>query len=122
MRISGPRSGALLDALCRRRSAPLVASLRALRGEGGDLLDRALVLWFPAPHSYTGEDSAELDLHGGRAVLNAVADALVAQGARPAEPGEFTRRAFLNGRMDLIEAEAIGDLVAAETTGQRGQA
>jgi tRNA modification GTPase len=122
IRISGPRSGALLDALCRRRSAPLVASLRALRGEGGDLLDRALVLWFPAPHSYTGEDSAELHLHGGRAVLNAVADALVAQGARPAEPGEFTRRAFLNGRMDLVEAEAVADLVEAETAAQRVQA
>ena len=96
--------------------------MRALRGTDGDLLDRALVLWFPAPHSYTGEDSAEFSLHGGRAVLNAVADALVAQGARPAEPGEFTRRAFLNGRMDLVEAEAVADLVEAETSAQRAQA
>ena len=86
------------------------------------MLDRALVLWFPAPHSYTGEDSAELHLHGGRAVLSAVADALVVLGARPAEPGEFTRRAFLNGRMDLVEAEAVADLVEAETSAQRVQA
>jgi tRNA modification GTPase len=108
--------------LCRRRPAPRVASLRTLRDETGETLDRALVLWFPAPHSYSGEDSAELHLHGGRAVLHGVADALVALGARPAEPGEFTRRAFLNGRMDLVEAEAVADLVEAETAAQRVQA
>lgn len=122
MRISGDRSGAVLDALCRRRPAPRMASLRALRSTEGELLDRALVLWFPTPHSYTGEDSAELHLHGGRAILNAVAGALVTLGARPAEPGEFTRRAFLNGRMDLVEAEAVADLVEAETAAQRAQA
>ena len=65
--------------------------------EGAELLDQALVLWFPGPASYTGEDSAELHLHGGPAVIAGVAEALVAAGARPAEPGEFTRRAFLNG-------------------------
>jgi tRNA modification GTPase len=81
-----------------------------------------MVVWLPAPGSYTGEDSAELYLHGGRAVLAGVADALVALGARPAEPGEFTRRAFLNGRMDLTEAEAVHDLIAAETEAQRRQA
>ena len=122
MRISGERSGAVLDALCRRRPAARVASLRALRTGAGEPLDRALVLWFPGPHSYTGEDGAELHLHGGRAVVNAVADALVALGARPADPGEFTRRAFQNGRMDLVEAEAVADLVEAETAAQRVQA
>ena len=81
-----------------------------------------MVVWLPGPGSYTGEDSAELYLHGGRAVLMGVADALVALGARPAEPGEFTRRAFLNGRMDLTEAEAVHDLIAAETEAQRRQA
>ena len=81
-----------------------------------------MVVWLPGPGSYTGEDSAELFLHGGRAVLTGVADALVALGARPAEPGEFTRRAFLNGRMDLTEAEAVHDLIAAETEAQRRQA
>jgi len=81
-----------------------------------------MVLWMPGPDSYTGEDSAELYLHGGRAVLDGVADALVSLGLRPADPGEFTRRAFLNGRMDLIEAEAVHDLVASETAEQRRQA
>ncbi|HEY1412732.1 MAG TPA: tRNA uridine-5-carboxymethylaminomethyl(34) synthesis GTPase MnmE, partial [Rhodopila sp.] len=75
-----------------------------------------------APNTYTGEDCAELHLHGGRAVIHGVADALATTGLRPAEPGEFTRRAFLNGRMDLVEAEAVHDLVAAETEAQRRQA
>lgn len=121
LRLSGPRTGPILDALCRRRPAPRHAALRALR-HGPDLLDRALVLWFPGPASYTGEDSAELHLHGGQAVIEAVADALVAHGARPAEPGEFTRRAFGNGRLDLLEAEGIADLIDAETQAQRRQA
>ncbi|NVN13404.1 tRNA uridine-5-carboxymethylaminomethyl(34) synthesis GTPase MnmE, partial [Nguyenibacter vanlangensis] len=105
---------------------PRQASLRGLwrRAAGAEpvLLDRALVLWFPAPRSYTGEDSAELHLHAGPAVIAGVADALVALGARPAEPGEFTRRAFTNGRLDLIEAEGIADLIDAETEAQRRQA
>lgn len=122
MRISGPDSGAILRGLIGGLSPPRRASLRRLRNAAGEELDHALVLWLPAPASYTGEDSAELHLHGGRAVIEGVADALVALGARPAEAGEFTRRAFLNGRMDLIEAEAIGDLVEAETSAQRAQA
>jgi tRNA modification GTPase len=81
-----------------------------------------MVVWLPGPGSYTGEDSAELYLHGGRAVLTGVADAIVFLGARPAEAGEFTRRAFLNGRMDLTAAEAVHDLIAAETAAQRRQA
>ena len=100
-----------------------MASLRRLRHpDTGETLDRALVLWFPAPGSYTGEDSAELHLHGGPAVVAGVAEALVAAGARPAEPGEFTRRAFVNGKLDLTAAEGIADLVAAETAAQRRQA
>lgn len=122
MRISGPASGAVLGALAGRLPAPRRASLRRLRDADGAELDRALVLWLPGPGSYSGEDAAELHLHGGRAVIAGVADALVALGARPAEAGEFTRRAFLNGRMDLIEAEAVGDLVEAETSAQRAQA
>ncbi len=122
LRLSGPEAGLILDRICGGRPAARRASLRGLRNKDGDLLDRGLVLWFPAPGSYTGEDSAELHLHGGRAVLNAVADALVQAGGRPAEPGEFTRRAFLNGRMDLTEAEGVADLVAAETESQRRQA
>ena len=121
LRISGTQAGWILDQMCRR-PAPRLAALRALRGLDGDVLDRALVLWLPGPGSYTGEDSVELHLHGGRAVLSAVSDTLVALGARPAEAGEFTRRAFLNGRMDLVEAEAVADLIEAETNAQRRQA
>ncbi len=121
LRISGQHSSAFLGLLCGKLPEPRRASLRALRIKGA-LLDRAVVLWLPGPGSYTGEDSGELYLHGGRAVLAAVSEALVILGARPAEAGEFTRRAFLNGRMDLIEAEGIADLIAAETEAQRIQA
>lgn len=86
------------------------------------IIDDGLLLWFPAPASFTGEDVAELHVHGGRAVWQALAAALVAAGGRPAEPGEFTRRAFGNGKLDLTQAEAIADLVAAETEAQRRQA
>jgi len=122
MRLSGPASRAMLAALCGRVPPPRRASFRRLHDADGAELDQGVVLWLPGPGSYTGEDAAELFLHGGRAVLHGVADALVAWGARPAEPGEFTRRAFLNGRMDLIEAEAVHDLIAAEKDAQRRQA
>ncbi|PHK94811.1 tRNA uridine-5-carboxymethylaminomethyl(34) synthesis GTPase MnmE [Pseudoroseomonas rhizosphaerae] len=123
LRLSGPGSGPILERLAGARPAPRMASLRRLRDPAtAELLDEALVIWFPAPRSYTGEDAAELHLHGGRAVLEGVTAALLACGARPAEPGEFTRRAFLNGRMDLTEAEGIADLIAAETAAQRRQA
>jgi tRNA modification GTPase len=97
--------------------------LAELRDINGAALDRALVLWFPGPATATGEDLAELHLHGGRAVVAAVAAALAAMpGLRAAEAGEFTRRAFLNGRIDLAEAEGLADLLAAETESQRVQA
>jgi tRNA modification GTPase len=86
------------------------------------VLDQALVTVFPAPHSFTGDDCVELSLHGGRAVLAAVSEALVRLGVRPAEPGEFSRAAFLNGKLDLLQAEAIADVIAAETEAQRRQA
>ncbi|UYH51037.1 tRNA uridine-5-carboxymethylaminomethyl(34) synthesis GTPase MnmE [Candidatus Kirkpatrickella diaphorinae] len=122
MRISGPRSRAILQNLCSGAlPAPRRASLRRLRHQS-DILDEAVVLWLPGPHSYTGEDGAELHLHAGPAVIDAVSEALVAHGARPAEPGEFTRRAVLHQRLDLIQAEAIADLVAAESQMQRQQA
>ncbi len=123
LRISGPEAGTTVSALCSGRlPQPRVASLRRLHDAAGVMLDQALVLWLPGPGTYTGEDSAELHLHGGRAVIEGVASALVAAGLRPAEPGEFTRRAFLNGRMDLVQAEAVHDLIAAETEAQRRQA
>jgi tRNA modification GTPase len=97
--------------------------LRSLRASGGDLLDRALILWLPGPASVTGEDMAELHLHGGRAVVAAVLAALDAvPGLRPASAGEFTRRALEHGRIDLAEAEGLADLLTAETESQRRQA
>ena len=123
LRLSGPRAGAILARLAGGLPRPRTASLRRLRDPvTTEALDQALVLWFPGPGSYTGEDSAELHLHGGPAVIAAVGGALAALGARPAEPGEFTRRAFLNGRMDLTAAEGIADLIDAETEAQRRQA
>lgn len=124
MRLSGGGTREALGALLGGRlPRPREASLRRLRHpRSNETLDQALVLWFPAPRSYTGEDAAELHLHGGPAVIAAVAEALTAAGARPAEPGEFTRRAFVNGRLDLTEAEGIADLIAAETEAQRRQA
>ncbi len=122
LRLSGPPTRAALIALCGPMPRPRQATLRRLRDNRGDVLDHALVLWMPGPRSYTGEDCAELHLHGGHAVVDAVSHALIEHGLRPAEPGEFSRRSFLNGRMDLLEAEAVADLVAADTEAQRRQA
>ena len=123
VRLSGSRSGEVVMRLAGRIPAPRRAVLSRLRcPRDGEVLDQALVLWFPGPGSYTGEDAAELHLHGGTAILAGVTDALVALGCRPAEPGEFTRRAFLHGKLDLTQAEAIGDLISAETAVQRRQA
>lgn len=122
VRLSGPKAGLALSRLCGRRPSPRRASLRRLRDAEGATLDQALVLWFPGPASYTGEDSAELHLHGGPAVVAGVLQALAALGLRLAEPGEFTRRAFENDRLDLAQAEGVADLVEAETEAQRRQA
>lgn len=121
-RISGAGTAGAITALCGTLPLPRRAMVRALRDADGELLDRAMVLWLPGPQSYSGEDFAELHVHAGRAVIDAVADRLAALGLRPAEPGEFTRRAFLNGKLDLVSAEAVHDLVAAETDAQRRQA
>jgi tRNA modification GTPase len=122
LRLSGQRTQRVVESLCGGCPSPRRASLRELRDGCGELLDQGIVIWLPGPATYTGEDVAEFHLHGGRAVLDGVADALVELGLRVAAPGEFSRRAFLNGRLDLIQAEAVGDLVAAETAGQRRQA
>ena len=121
IRLSGPGVDAALIGLGAGGLTPRLASLRTLRHDG-EMVDQALVLRFPGPNSYTGEDSAELHLHGGRAVVEAASRALIALDVRPAEPGEFTRRAFQNGRMDLAQAEAVADLIDAETTAQKAQA
>ena len=123
VRVSGPAAQAALKALAGRVPAPRRASLARLRDGGGALLDEALVLWFPGPATATGEDLAEFHCHGGRAVIAAVEDALATlRGVRRAEPGEFTRRAFANGRIDLAEAEGLADLLSAETELQRAAA
>ncbi|WP_295195529.1 tRNA uridine-5-carboxymethylaminomethyl(34) synthesis GTPase MnmE [uncultured Brevundimonas sp.] len=121
IRLSGPGVEAALTALGATRLKPRMASVRDL-SHGGDHIDQALVLRFVGPNSYTGEDAAELHLHGGRAVVEAASRALIALGLRPADPGEFTRRAFQNGRMDLAQAEAVADLIDAETSAQARQA
>jgi tRNA modification GTPase len=121
VRLSGPQTARAVSDLAGRLPAARKASLRRLRSEGVTL-DEALVLWFPAPGSYTGEDSAELHLHGGIAVVEGVQQALLARGLRLAEPGEFTRRAFENGKLDLAQAEGVADLVDAQTEAQARQA
>ena len=124
LRVSGPDAGACLSAIAGGLPQPRRASFRAFRDpQGGALIDRGLALWFPGPGSATGEDLAELHVHGGRAVTAAMLAAVLATpGVRLAEPGEFTRRAFIAGRMDLAEAEGLADLLDAETEAQRRQA
>lgn len=123
VRISGPDAHRIVGGLCRQPlPSARTAALRALRQPDGMLIDRALVMWFAAPATATGENMAELHCHGGRAVVAAVERALEGLGCRKAEAGEFTRRAFRNGRMDLAEAEGLADLLAAETELQRAAA
>ncbi len=123
VRVSGAHAADAVRALAGRLPPPRHASLADLTDTTGAPLDRALILWFPGPNTATGEDLAEFHLHGGRAVVAAVEAALTAlPGLRRAEAGEFTRRAFLNGRIDLAEAEGLADLLAAETESQRVQA
>lgn len=120
VRISGPAAGEVLRRMAGRLPEPRHASLAALRAADAALLDRAMILWLPGPRTVTGDDVVELHLHGGRAVVDAVLRSLGAQpGLRQALPGEFTRRAFENGRIDLNEAEGLADLLAAETESQR---
>lgn len=124
IRISGPAAGAVLDRMAPPRPRPRVAAFRTIRHPAtGEPLDQALVLYFAGPRSETGEDMAELQVHGGPAVVAAVLDALSGiGGCRLAEPGEFARRAFENGKLDLTAAEGLADLVDAETEAQRRQA
>src|ERR1700736_4787142 len=123
VRLSGAQARTALAALAGRVPAPRMASRVLLRDTNQQPIDDALVLWFPAPASATGEDLAEFHVHGGRAVLAALFAALSAfEHVRAAEPGEFTRRAFENGKLDLTEAEALDDLIHADTDRQRRQA
>jgi tRNA modification GTPase len=123
LRISGPDCARAVSRVAGNLPQPRVAKRgHFIDPATGEQLDDGLVLWFPGPHSATGEDVAELHVHGSRAVLAAIMQVLRRLGLRLAEPGEFTRRAFLNGKLDLLQAEAIADLAAAETEAQRRQA
>ncbi len=122
-RVSGPDAGSMLLSLSGRTDLPVPRHAQRVRlRHGGEDVDDALALWFPAPRSFTGEDVVELHVHGGRAIAQALSAALVELGGRPAGPGEFSKRAFLSGKLDLTEAEAIADLVDSETAAQRRQA
>ena len=123
VRISGPLVRFVLETTIGHVPKPRRAALRTVHGERGEAIDRGLVLFFPAPASFTGEDVAEFQLHGGRAVVAAFLAFLAPHtGLRLAEAGEFTRRAFDNGQLDLTEAEGLADLISAETEAQRRQA
>ena len=125
LRLSGPAAGGAVERLTAAPlPAPRRAGLRAVSDpKSGEVVDRGLVLWFPGPNSFTGEDLAELHLHGGPAVIAAAVDALTGLGSlRPAEAGEFTRRAFDAGKLDLTQVEGLADLISAETEAQRRQA
>src|SRR5438874_7305666 len=123
VRVSGPQAGAALTSLAGRIPMPRMATRALLRDAKRQPIDDAVVLWFPGPASATGEDVAEFHVHGGRAVLAALFAALSGfADVRAAEPGEFTRRAFENGKLDLTEAEGLDDLIHADTDRQRRQA
>src|SRR3954467_1431019 len=123
VRVSGSQAGQMLTALAGKLPSPRMAARALLRDVGQRPIDDAVVLWFPGPASATGEDVAEFHVHGGRAVLAALFAALSNfENVRAAEPGEFTRRAFENGKLDLTEAEALDDLIHADTDRQRSQA
>ncbi len=123
IRVSGPQTRMAVERLCGQLPTPRLAQFATLRDLDGSAIDESVTLWFPGPHSATGEDVAEFHVHGGRAVIAAMFDALGAiDGLRPAEPGEFTRRAFENGKLDLTEAEGLDDLIHADTDRQRRQA
>lgn len=113
MRVSGPSARDFLEAIAAPVPKARHAAFRRFRGGDDDTLDEGLVLWFPAPHSFTGEDVVEFQGHGGPVVMDRLLRRLTGLGARLARPGEFSERAFLNGRLDLAQAEAVADLIAA---------
>jgi tRNA modification GTPase len=123
IRVSGPRARDILTALVGPLPQARVGDLRLIRNpKDGALIDAGLALWFPGPASFTGEDTAELQVHGGKAVVAAILDAVGRGGARLARPGEFARRSFQNGKLDLTQVEGLADLIAAETEAQQRQA
>src|SRR6202045_1540092 len=123
VRLSGSQAGMVLTALAGKIPVPRMATRVLLRDGTGQPIDDAVILWFPGPASATGEDVAEFHVHGGRAVLTALFSVFSSfENVRGAEPGEFTRRAFENGKLDLTEAEGLDDLIHADTDRQRRKA
>ncbi|WFP77046.1 tRNA uridine-5-carboxymethylaminomethyl(34) synthesis GTPase MnmE [Mesorhizobium sp. WSM4906] len=120
IRISGPNTRFVVETIAGGGVKDRFTTLRKLKASDGSIIDHGLVLFFPGPGSFTGEDVAEFHVHGSRAVAAKMLETIVGfEGVRHAEPGEFTRRAFLNGKLDLVETEALADLVNAETEAQR---
>ena len=115
VRVSGPRLGSLVAALVGNQLPPRQAVLSEFRDSRGEVIDQGLALFFPAPRSYTGEDVLELQGHGGPVVLQQLLKRCLELGARPAQPGEFTQRAYLNDKIDLAQAESVADLISAAT-------
>ena len=119
IRISGGQAIAIVDDIfCGKQPLSLVGSHRAVYGnivENGRVIDDVVVTIFKAPHTYTGEDIVEISAHGSRYIINRIISAITSRGARMAEAGEFTRRAFLAGRLDLSQAEAVADIIASES-------
>lgn len=113
VRVSGPQAGSIARDILRREPVPRYAHYTGFRDAAGEVIDRGLLLFFPGPHSYTGEDVVELQTHGSPVVLRVLLARLAAMGARHARPGEFSERAFLNGKLDLAQAEAVADLIAS---------
>jgi tRNA modification GTPase len=123
IRISGSKSRFVIETITGSTARNRVAAYRKFRAPDGLVLDSGLVVFFAGPSSFTGEDIAEFHVHGGRAVVARMLETIAGfDGVRHAEPGEFTRRAFLNGKVDLVETEALADLINAETEAQRSQA
>lgn len=115
IRVSGPKCADIARALVGKLPEPRKAECRKFYRANNDVIDHGLVLYFPQPNSFTGEDVLELQGHGGPVVMQMVLEAVLGQGARLASPGEFTQRAFLNGKLDLAQAEAVADLIDAST-------
>ncbi len=116
VRVSGPLSAAIAEAICGVLPPPRQAMFRQFRAGNGETLDQGIALYFPAPHSFTGEAVLELHGHGGPVVMDLLIKRVVELGARLARPGEFSERAFLNDKLDLAQAEAVADLIASTTT------
>ena len=116
IRVSGPDLLPFSRQLCEKEPPPRLATLAGFRDAAGQLIDSGLLLYFPSPHSFTGEDVLELHGHGGTVVMQMLLSRCLDLGARLAEPGEFTRRAYLSGKLDLAQSEAVIDLIDAATT------